>query len=138
MDNLLNAMFDVFAKLLPFIRCLALIALIVLMHKIILFLHDIQFTLKKVNETVDGVNGSIEKFQEPIETVRNISRSADKVNDFSNKAVSDAIVFISENFNSFLDWLKEFFEKTSKKNTMEESEDETEENNDEEGGEAHE
>ena len=37
MDNLLNAMFDVFAKLLPFIRCLALIALIVLMHKIILY-----------------------------------------------------------------------------------------------------
>ena len=137
MDNLLNSMFEVFTKLLPFIRCLALIALIVLMHKIIMFLHDIQFTLKKVNETVDGVNGSIEKFQEPIETVRNISRSADKVNDFSNKAVSDAIVFISENFNAFLDWLKEFFEKTAKKQTPETAEDEVEEI-EEEGGEAHE
>ena len=115
MDKLLDSLFEVSSKLLPFFGCLFLIFLIALMHKIIMFLHDIKFTMGKVNGTIDQVNGTIDNLQEPIQTVVNISRSADKVNTATNKAVGDAIKFISENFNAFLDWLKEFFEKVSKK-----------------------
>ena len=118
MDNLLNGMYEVFSKILPFIGCLTLIALIVLMNKIILLLHDLTFTMKKINGTIDQVdetitqvNGTIDKFQTPVDTIVNISRSADKVNDYANKTVSDAIAFLSENINAFLDWLKNFLSK---------------------------
>lgn len=113
MDELLNGLYSVFSLLVPFMVCVFLFALVVLICKLITFLHDIKFTLSKVNDTIDNVNQtigivdqSLETLQTPLETIVNVAKTVDRANFFANRVVKDALDYISTNINTLLDWIK--------------------------------
>ena len=124
MDNLLNGLYSVFSLLVPFMVCVFLLALVVLIFKVVTFLHDLKFTLGKVNETIDNVNTtigfanqSLETLQQPLETIVNVAKTVDRANFFANRVVKDALDYISTNINTLLDWIKGLVAKIKKAKT---------------------
>ena len=122
MDQFLVLLQDISLKFLPFIGCLTLVFLIILIRKLILLLHDLSKTLERVNTTIDSANRTIEDLQEPLNTVKNVAKSIDKANAFGNKLVEDAFKFVVENINNFIDFFKNLFSKKENKIVNEEVE----------------
>ena len=118
MDQLLNGLYDVFSKLVPFFLCLLFLAVILLCRSIIVFLRDLKFTVDRVNRTLDDAmitvneaNKLLENLHEPLDTVVNIARTVDRVDAFTNKMFQEAFSLIATNISVFVDWLKKLFGK---------------------------
>ncbi len=77
-------------------------------------LHDLTLSLGKVNKTIDDANMTIEQFQQPLQTVKNVAVSIDKANAWGNKVVVDSFTFLAENLANIVEYFKKVFAKPEK------------------------
>ena len=90
MDDLVLALNSVCEQFLPILGCAVLIALFIVFIKLIGLLKTVNETLLKSHKTIGLVDQSIEKIQQPLDTVVKVSGTVDKAHDATLKAVAVA------------------------------------------------
>ena len=113
MDELLAALQNVSAQLLPIAGAVALIFLCILLKKIWGLIDAITATVKGLDPTLKKVDLSMEKVQAPLDTVVRYSHTMDKVHDKTAEAFGKAADFASDN----IDNIKEFVQEKISKGT---------------------
>lgn len=107
MDELLAALGNVSAQLLPILGALALIFLCVLLKKCWGLIESLTKTINGLDPTLRLVDQSIEKVQAPLDTAVKYSHSLDKVHDKTAEAFGKAADFAAENVNEIKEFVQE-------------------------------
>lgn len=97
MDALIVALEALSKQLLPILGSIVLILLILLLLNLIKTLKSLNITLDKTHLTVDLANQSIDKIQDPLNTVVRVSGSIDKAYDTGAKVVAQAKEYVINN-----------------------------------------
>lgn len=108
--QLLDLLSKYFAKLLPIIGVILLIALIFLVWEIIKFIKGLAKTVEQLNGTLETVDLSVNKLQAPLNTVESLSYSVDSIHIASKKAVNKSVSMITDNYGVIKDWVSTFFD----------------------------
>ncbi len=87
MDELLLALSNVSAQVVPIAGALVLIFLCIVLNKVGKLLDEITSTVKKLSPTLKLVDQSIEKVQAPLDTVVKLSHSVDDVTDKTTASI---------------------------------------------------
>lgn len=102
MDALLESLSTVSLQLLPVLGVAVLVLLLFILKRVF----DL---LKKVDKTVDQVDVTLKKIEGPLETVVNISKTVDFVNNAAENAIKTLAVSAAKNFSSITAWVKQTF-----------------------------
>lgn len=97
MDALISALQALSVQLLPILGVVVLILLIILLWRLAKLLKSLDVTIEKTHLTVDLANQSIDKMQNPLDTVVKVSGSIDKAYDAGAKAISQAKEYVANN-----------------------------------------
>ncbi|MEA5026256.1 MAG: hypothetical protein VB012_01215 [Erysipelotrichaceae bacterium] len=111
MDELLVALANISRQLLPFLGCLVLIFLFLLIRRLIKFFDELSVSLSKVNSTIDNVDKSLEQLRIPLNTAVTISHTIDTIHGYSVKAVNELLEFIVSNLILLKEWLNKILHK---------------------------
>ncbi len=121
MDALLLALKNVSEQLLPILGVVVLFFLSVAFKKLGIFLDTLSKTVENLNPTIKLVDKSIEKVQEPLDTVVKLSHTINNVHDNTVESVQKATVFVNENMDDIksfvgdkIEKVKDHFDKTDK------------------------
>ncbi|NLC55195.1 MAG: hypothetical protein GX769_04855 [Erysipelothrix sp.] len=106
---------EFFAKVLPIVGVIVLVALFFLMWELIKFVKGLDVTVNKINDTIVSLDKSVEKLQAPLNTVQSLSYTVDSVHIVSKRAVNKSVSMITDNYGVVKDWVSTFF-KDNKKN----------------------
>lgn len=108
---------EFFAKILPIVGVIVLIALVFLVWEIIKFIRGLSTTVDKVNDTITTVDKSVQKLQAPLNTVESLSYTIDSVHVVSKRAVNKSVATITDNYAIIKDWVGTFFNDKKEKKT---------------------
>jgi uncharacterized membrane protein YhiD involved in acid resistance len=97
MDALISALQALSVQLLPILGVVVLILLIIFLWRLAKLLKSLDVTIEKTHLTVDLANQSIDKMQNPLDTVVKVSGSIDKAYDAGAKAISQAKEYVANN-----------------------------------------
>ena len=97
MDALISALQALCVQLLPILGVVVLILLIIFLWRLAKLLKSLDVTIEKTHLTVDLANQSIDKMQNPLDTVVKVSGSIDKAYDAGAKAISQAKEYVANN-----------------------------------------
>ena len=113
-DQLIIAARELSSMLLPTIGLIVLVILGVLLMKVIKLIDAVTNTVNRTHTTIDLVDKSIEKVQQPLDTVVKLSGTVDKVHDAGVKMVSDSAEFLSQNKEAIKNKVHETVSKVKK------------------------
>lgn len=113
-DQLIIAARELSSMLLPTIGLIVLVILGVLLIKVIKLIDAVINTVNRTHTTIDLVDKSIEKVQQPLDTVVKLSGTVDKVHDAGVKMVSDSAEFLSQNKEAIKNKVHETVSKVKK------------------------
>lgn len=96
MDEFIQSFSDLSQELIPILIAAVLVFLIIFLYKLIKTTGSLNITVDKTNKTLDLVDTSIDKIQDPLNTVVKISHTVDKAHDATVNAFNSAKDFVSK------------------------------------------
>ena len=105
MDLFIDAAAMLSQRLLPILGVTVLIILIIVLLNINKLIKSLNTNTKDLDKTVDLVNSSLEKAQQPIDTVVSLSKTVDKVHESGIVVVKEAAGVIASNFTVMKDYI---------------------------------
>ncbi len=100
-DQLIYSLKEVSQQLLPILGAVVLIMLIVVLKKLISFINECTLRMKQLESTVKGVDTSIEKLQEPLNSVVKIAHGVDKAYVSTENALKGAAAYVVSSYESY-------------------------------------
>lgn len=101
MDALLESLHDVALVLMPTLGAICLVLLIMILYRIYKVVKELPTTIQKVDEVMDSTKKSVDMLDAPLNTLGNVSRSVDKVNDSAVSAVNKSMNFAVDMFKNY-------------------------------------
>jgi len=123
MDAFIQSFSEISKQFLPILGATALVCLIIFLIKLIKITQNLNNTVDKTNTTIDLVDDSIEKIQEPLNTVVKVSHSVDKAYDVTIAAVDATKDFVIKHAEEAKDKIVELISKDSNDKVDQEDED---------------
>ena len=113
MDTFIWDLYEICSLLLPIVGVVVLVVLIVVLIKIGKLLDTANVTVEKTQGSIKLVEATLDKVQEPVDTVVKVSKSIDKAHDAGVKAIDDAKVYVNRNIENIKTKVDELSEKAS-------------------------
>ena len=112
-----SGLYEVCRSLLPIIGVVVLIILAVVLIKIGRLLDTVNITVEKTHGSIKLVEETLDKVQEPVDTVVKVSKSIDKAHDAGVKAIDDAKVYVNKNIETLKTKVGELSDRLTEKRT---------------------
>ena len=112
-----SSLYGVCRSLLPIIGVVVLIILAVVLIKIGRLLDTVNITVEKTHGSIKLVEETLDKVQEPVDTVVKVSKSIDKAHDAGVKAIDDAKVYVNKNIETLKTKVGELSDRLTEKRT---------------------
>ena len=114
-----SGLYEVCRSLLPIIGVVVLIILAVVLIKIGRLLDTVNVTVEKTHGSIKLVEETLDKVQEPVDTVVKVSKSIDRAHDAGVKAIDDAKVYVNKNIETLKTKVGELNDRLNEKRTDE-------------------
>ena len=121
MDSFISSLYEICNLLLPMIGVVVLVVLIITLVKVGRLLDTVNDTVEKTQGSIKLVEATLDKVQEPVETVVKVTKSIDKAHDASVKAIDDAKVYVNKNIETIKGRVGELTEKVNETEKKEEA-----------------
>ncbi|MFI3284547.1 MAG: hypothetical protein R3Y57_05640 [Erysipelotrichaceae bacterium] len=107
MDAFLEAAKNLAEQLVPTLLAIVLVLAIMTFYQIYKLVQETRNNLKGIDRTVALVNDSLDKVQTPLDTVKSVSESVEKVHQSGIIAVQQAISYIIANYQVIKEYIEE-------------------------------
>ena len=120
MDELLAMLSEVARILLPIVGVIVLVFLAIFIYNLIKVIKVIPKTVESVNDLIVNATEKVDQLQGPLDTIKSVSSTVEKVNSSAVGIVGSAVQFGSKNSEAIMSWGgKEFFDKKKNKDLKE-------------------
>ena len=120
MDDLLAMLSEVARILLPIVGVTVLVFLAIFIYNLIKVIKVIPKTVESVNDLIVNATEKVDQLQGPLDTIKSVSSTVEKVNTSAVGIVGSAVQFGSKNSEAIMSWGKEFFDKKKNKDLSKE------------------
>ena len=119
MDELLAMLSEVARILLPIVGVIVLVFLAIFIYNLIKVIKVIPKTVESVNDLIVNATEKVDQLQGPLDTIKSVSSTVEKVNSSAVGIVGSAVQFGSKNSEAIMSWGKDFFDKKKSKDLKE-------------------
>lgn len=116
-DAVLVSLHDVALMLIPTLGAICLVLLIMILYRVYKVVRDLPATIHKVDDVIDSTKKSVDLLDAPLNTLGNVSKTVDKVND-------SAVSAVNKSMNFAVDMFKNYAEKKANKEEIYETDEE--------------